>query len=162
MNRNRTLTVAGAGALAHIKVRPPPAVTDQSDGGQPEDIIPREISGDHSAIQFATVQLFVVVYLQKFAVGPLSFQISLPILIMLGHVGLMLVTGRMQFAPLRLGCYLLFAASCLLSQAVSGAPFSIPSTAELLLIYGFLTVTSYVSESAYQLVLRRFIGLMII
>ncbi len=117
---------------------------------------------DHAAIQFGTVQLFVVVYLQKLAIGPLSFQISLPILLMLGHVGFMLLTGRMQFAPLRLCCYMMFAGSCLLSQAISGAKFSIPSIVELLLIYSFLTVTSFVSESAYRLLLKRFVAMMII
>jgi hypothetical protein len=159
----RYLAIPGAQASARIKAQPPHAATDQSDGGgQSGNVISHEISEEHSAIQFATVQLFVAVYLQKFAVGPLSFQISLPILIMLGHIGFMLITGRMQFAPLRLGCYLMFASSCFLSQAISGTRFSIPSTVELLLIYGFLTVTSFVSESAYQLVLKRFIGLMII
>ena len=157
------MAVSGARASARIKAQPRYAATDRFDGGgQPGEVIALELGEDHSAVQFATVQLFVAVYLQKFAVGPLSFQISMPILIMLGHIGLMLITGRMQFAPLRLGCYLMFASSCLFSQAMSGARFSIPSIVELLLIYSFLTVTSFVTESAYQVVLKRFIGLMII
>lgn len=158
----RYLAISSALASTRLKARPPYAATEPHDGASSGPVISLEISEDHSAIQFATVQLFVAVYLQKFAVGPLSFQISLPILIMLGHIGFMLITGRMQFAPLRLGCYLLFASSCLLSQALSGASFSIPSLVELLLIYSFLTVTSFVSESAYRLVLKRFISLMII
>jgi hypothetical protein len=159
----RHLAILGAHASARIKAHPPGAPTDRSDGGgQSGNVVSLEISEDHSAIRFATVQLFVAVYLQKFAVGPLSFQISLPILIMLGHIGFMLITGRMRFAPLRLGCYLMFASSCLLSQAILGTRFSLPSLVELLLIYCFLTVTSFVSESDYQLVLKRFIGLMII
>ena len=56
----------------------------------------------------------------------------------------------------------MLASSCLLSQAILGTRFSLPSLVELLLIYCFLTVTSFVSESDYQLVLKRFIGLMII
>ena len=159
----RHLALPGAQAAALIKAHPPGAPTDRSDGdGQSGNVESLEIREDHSAIQFATVQLFVAVYLQKFAVGPLSFQIGLPIPIMLGHIGFMLITGRMQFAPLRLGCYLMLASSCLLSQAILNTRFSIPSLVELLLIYSFLTVTSFVSEFAYQLVLKRFIGLMII
>jgi hypothetical protein len=50
----------------------------------------------------------------------------------------------------------------LLSQAMSGTTFSTPSMLELLLIYSFLTITCSVSESAYQLVLKRFMSLMII
>jgi hypothetical protein len=159
----RYLTTLGASASARIKAQPPHAVTDQPDGGgRSENFVSLGINEEHAAIQFATVQLFVAIYLQKLAVGPLSLQISLPILIMLGHTGFMLLTGRMQFAPLRLGCYMMFAGSCLLSQAISGARFSIPSIVELLLIYSFLTVTSFVSETAYQLVLKRFVGMMII
>ena len=154
--------MAISGALASARIKTQPAYLALAQGGLSEDAISPEVHEDHSALQFATVQLFVAVYLQKFAVGPLSFQISLPILIMLGHIGFMLITGRMQFAPLRLGCYLLFASSCFVSLAISGSRFSIPSLVELLLIYGFLTVTSFVSESTYQLVLKRFIGLMII
>jgi hypothetical protein len=157
------LAIRRVQASARIKGQPLYAATDRFDGGgQSGGVISIENSQEHSAVQFATVQLAVAVYLQKFAVGPLSFQISLPILIMLGHIGFMLITGRMHFAPLRLGCYLLFASSCLLSQAMSGTRFSIPSMVELLLIYSFLTVTSFVSEAAYQLVLKRFMSLMII
>jgi hypothetical protein len=117
---------------------------------------------EYAVIQFGTIQLFVLVYLQKFAVGPLSFQIGFPLLAMLGHTGYMLITGRMHFAPLRLVCYMTFAASCLLSQAICGASFSIPSITELLVIYSFLTVTTSVSGSAYQLILKRFVGMMVI
>jgi hypothetical protein len=151
--------------LASARINPQShyAATDPSDdGGWSTDVTPVENSQEHSLIQFATVQLAVAVYLQKFAVGPLSFQISLPILIMLGHLGFMLITGRMNLAPLRFGCYLLFAGSCLLSQVISGTRFSLPSTMELLLIYSFLTVTSFVSEAGYQLVLKRFMSLMIL
>ena len=163
VKNRRRLALLGPQASDRIKAQVPHAATDQSDGGgQSANVVPFEIREDHSAIQFATVQLFVVVYLQKFAVGPLSSQISLPILIMLCHIGYMLMTGRMQFAPLRLACYLMFASSCFISQEISGARFSIPSVVELLLIYSFLTVTSFVSESAYQLILKRFIALMII
>jgi len=159
----RYVEIPGVQASTRIKAHPPDAPADRSDrDGQSGNVVSLEISEDHGAIQFATVQLFVAIYLQKFAVGPLSFQISLPIPIMLGHIGFMLITGRMRFARLRLGCYLMFASSCLISQAILGTRFSISSLVELLLIYSFLTVTSSVSESAYQLVLKRFIGLMII
>ena len=147
----------------HIKTRSSYSPTDRSElGGQTIIAAPQAADQDRSVIQFATVQLFIVIYLQKIAIGPLSFQISLPILIMLGHIGVMLILGHMQFSPLRLGCYLMFASLCLLSQVLSGSSFSIPSIAELLLIYSFLTVTSFVSDASYRFVLKRFIGLMII
>jgi hypothetical protein len=152
----------GALALARIKARSTHTAVQPDSGSPPEGVLSPEPSEERSVVQFATVQLFVAVYLQKFALGPLSFQISVPILIMFGHIAFMLITGRMQFAPLRLGCYLIFASSCLLSQAISDVRISIPSIVELLLIYSFLTVTSYVSEAAYKLILKRFVGLMII
>jgi hypothetical protein len=157
------LATFGPLALARIKSQPPHASTSPPDGGGRSEKVVSLGSGEESAgIQFGTVQLFVAIYLQKLAIGPLSFQISLPILIMLGHIGLMFLTGRMQFVPLRLSCYMMFAGSCLLSQAISGTRFSISSVVDLLLIYSFLTVTTFVSDSAYQLMLRRFVGMMII
>jgi hypothetical protein len=157
------LAALSALASARMKTQTPYTLTDQPDGGGwPDNVVPIGVNGEHAAIRFGTVQLFVAVYLQKFAVGPLSFQVSLPILIMLGHVGFMVITGRMRFAPMRLGCYLMFASCCLFSQAICGAPFSIPSIVELLLIYSFLTVTTFVSDSAYQLILKRFVGMMVI
>ncbi len=157
------MTTLGAPAAARFKAQPRRAATNQpDDSGWSENVESPRINEEHAAIKFGTVQLFVVVYLQKLALGPLSFQISLPIVIMAGHIGFMLITGRMRFAPLRLGCYMLFAGSCLLSQAVSGASVSIPSIVELLLIYSFWTVTWFVSESAYRLLLKRFVGMMII
>jgi hypothetical protein len=157
------LATFGPLASARIRPQPPHTVTVQPDGGgRSENVISLSSKEESAAIQFGTVQLFVAVYLQKLAVGPLSFQISLSIPIMLGHIGFMFLTGRMQFAPLRLSCYMMFAGSCLLSQAISGARFSILSVLELLLIYSFLTVTSFVSDSAYQLMLKRFVGMMVI
>ena len=159
----RYLKPLGALATARFKDQTPRAVTNQPDGGgRSENTLSLGLNDEHAAIQFGTVQLFAVIYLQKIAIGPLSFQISLPMLIMLGHIGFMLLTGRMQLAPLRLGCYMMFAASCLLSQTISSAQFSIPSIVELLLIYSFLTVTSFVSESVYRLLLQRFLAMMII
>jgi hypothetical protein len=158
----RYLVTPGSLALTRFKARSPQVAVTSDSGSPPGGTLSLESSEERSIVQFATVQLFVAIYLQKFAVGPLSFQISLPILIMLSHIAVMVITGRMQFAPLRLGCYLLFASSCLLSQAIVDVRYSIPSLVELLLIYSFLTVTSYVSEAAYKIVLKRFVGLMII
>jgi len=163
VENSRRRGILGARVPASINAQVPRAATGRWNGdGQSASMVPLEISRDQSSIQFATVQLLVVIYLQKFAVGPLSSQISLPLLIMLGHVSYMLITGRMQFSPLRLACYLLFAGSCFISQELSGASFSLPSLVELLLIYSILTVTSSVSESAYQVILKRFISMMII
>jgi hypothetical protein len=155
--------LAALGALASARIKAQTTHAVPYDGGDRADyVVSAGANDERAAIQFGTVQLFVAIYLQKIAVGPLSFQISLPILVMLGHVVLMVITGRMQFAPLRLGCYLIFATFCLFSQAICGAPFSIPSVVELLLIYSFLTVTTYVSDATYQLILKRFLGMMVI
>jgi hypothetical protein len=157
------LAALSALASACIKAQTPYALREQpDDGGWSDNVEPIGVNNEGAAIQFGTVQLFVAAYLQKFAVGPLSFQVSLPILIMLGHVGFMVITGRMRFAPMRLGCYMMFASCCLFSQVICGAPFSIPSIVELLLIYSVFTVTTFVSESAYQLILKRFVSMMII
>ena len=120
-----------------------------------------DLGEESAAIQFGTVQLFVAIYLQKFALGSVSFQVSVPILIMLGHVAIMLSRGHMHFAPVRLMCYMAFAGCCFLSQAISGTQFSVPSIVELLLIYSFLTLTTYVSETAYQLLMKRFVAMMV-
>jgi hypothetical protein len=117
---------------------------------------------ERAVVHFGTVQLFVAIYLQKFAIGPLSFQINVPILIMFGHIAIMLFTGRMSFSPLRLSCFLLFAASCLFSQVIAGTTFSVPSLVELLLIYSFFTVTTTLSQAGYERIMKRFIAMMII
>src|ERR1700748_1146307 len=103
-------------AYSHVDIRIPPTSGVTGDGYQYPDLEVgrRRVAGaDREAVKFATVQLLVGIYPQKFALGPLSFQVSLPILSMFGHLCLMLISGRIQFAPLRLGCYLLFASSCL-------------------------------------------------
>ncbi len=142
--------------------RPVRRRTGLTAAANPQAWYPSMSPGTRARYSLQRCRLFAAIYLQKFAVGPLTSQVSLPLLIMLGHIGYMLIAGRMQFSPLRLACYLLFAGSCFISQETSVARFSLPSLLELLLIYSFLTVTTFVSESAYQLIMKRFISMMII
>ena len=117
---------------------------------------------DRSVVRFATFQLFVVLYLQKFSVGPLTFQISVPLLIMTGGLIWMFLKRRIGFSPTRTGLYLIFASCCLFSQLLANRIGSVPSILELLLIYGFMATSAPLSDAGYRRLLDNFMKLMIL
>jgi hypothetical protein len=94
---------------------------------------------ERAGVKFATLQLFVLIYLQKFAVGPQSFSLSVPMLLMFVRIGWMLVCGTIAVSPVRLFLFACFVVACCLSQIFSGG--SVSSIAELILLYGCLTVS---------------------
>jgi hypothetical protein len=123
-----------------------------------------DISADERAVvRFATFQLFVVIYLEKIAIGPVTFQISLPLLIMFAGLAWMIVRGRISLSATRLGLYLIFVSCCLFSQLLVNTAGSIPSMLELFLIYWFMTASASapLSETGYHRVLNNFVILML-
>jgi hypothetical protein len=115
---------------------------------------------ERAGVKFATLQLFVLIYLQKFAVGPQSFSLSVPMLLMFVRIGWMLVCGTIAVSPVRLFLFACFVVACCLSQIFSGG--SVSSIAELILLYGCLTVSLSLTEDAYRRVLNCFVLLMIL
>lgn len=117
---------------------------------------------ERSIIRFATWQLFILLYLQKFAIGPVSFQISVPMMVMFVCLMYLLVQRRISLSPVRMGLYLVFVGCSILSQILANTTGSIPSVLELFLIYFFVTASAPLSEAGYYRVLNDFIKLMIV
>jgi hypothetical protein len=118
-------------------------------------------SNEQIVVAFVTLQLFVLIYLQRFAFFPNSFPLSVPMLALLGGLGWMVLAQRLTFAdPRRMAVYMIFVAACLFSQAIAGG--SIPSLLQVVILYGCLTVSVTVSEETYRRILDRFVKLMIV
>lgn len=122
---------------------------------------------DRSIMRFVTFQLFALIYMQKLAVPWVNFgqhlgQINISMLVMILSLGWMVTLGRIGFSPVRLGCYMMFVAFCLISQILVGNMGSLPSLIELLLLCAYMTVSIELPESAYLRVLDRFIKMMIV
>lgn len=115
---------------------------------------------DQAIVAFVTAQLFVLIYLQKFALFSGSFPLALPMLTMFVGIGWMLLRGHLQFAVFRTSAFLVFVAFCLVSFALVGG--SLPSLLQLILLYGSMTVAATVPEAAFFRILRNFILMMVI
>jgi hypothetical protein len=122
------------------------------------EVLPQE----RSVIRFATWQLFILLYLEKFAIGPVSFQINVPMMVFFVCLMYMLVQRRIRLSPVRMGLYLVFVGCSILSQILANTIGSIPSILELYLIYFFVTSSAPLSETGYYRVLNNFIKLMIV
>ena len=128
---------------------PIPAVRGATDRAQADH--------DRAIIRFASVQLFALVFLQKFTLGG---QLSVPLLIMLAGVARMVVSGGAAIVGSRLACYLLFAGFCFWSESLAGG--SLPSFFELILLYGCMTICATASDAAYRKIIDRFVRFMIV
>jgi hypothetical protein len=113
-------------------------------------------------VAFATRQFFVLIYLQKLAVGPAGFQISLPLITILVDMGYMIAARKISFSPRKLACFLVFVSCCLLAQVIGGSIRSVPSLLQLGLIYFSMTLSVDLPPDEYQRVIDRFIKLMIL
>jgi hypothetical protein len=118
------------------------------------------IDCEQAVVAFANLQVFALIYLQKFVVGGESFPLSVPMLVMFASIAWMVVTERLSFVATRLATYMIFVCSCLLSCSLTGG--SITSILQLILLYASMTVCATVSEAAYRQVLDRFAALMIL
>ncbi len=116
---------------------------------------------DDAVVRFATLQFFCLIYLQKIAIGPSSFPLSLPMLVMFGSLCWMLLSRKIELAPMTLIFYLLFVSLCLVSelQVVGGS--SLSSLMDVVLLYSFMTVSAPLPADRYLGVLNRFVYLMI-
>ena len=114
---------------------------------------------ERAVVAFASLQIFALIYLQKFALGGSSFPIPVPFLIMLASIGWMVVSRNLSFSAPRLASYMIFVTCCLWSQSLSGG--SLPSLVELILLYGSMTLCANVSEWTYRQILDKFTMFMI-
>jgi hypothetical protein len=117
---------------------------------------------DRAVVRFATFELFVVLYLEKFAVGPAKSQIVIPIFAMFAGLVWMILTRRIAFSATRLSLYLIFVGCCLFSSLFANTIGSTLSMMELLLLCSFMTTSAPLSEAGYFRVLDNFIKLMIV
>jgi hypothetical protein len=114
---------------------------------------------DRAVVRFAIVQLFASIYLQKFSVGPSVLPMSLPILLMTGHLFWMIMTRNIGLSIKRLGWYLVFISFCLFSEAL--AVGSIASVIGLLVLCSFMTVSVEISDASYKHIFDTFNKMMI-
>lgn len=115
---------------------------------------------DHAVLAFASLQMFALIYLQKFALGSSGTQLGVPMLIMFAGVGYMIMFGHLEFDLSRVGVYLMFGAACLLTYSLRAG--SIMSVLQLILLYLWFAVYAPVSEETYRRIVNRFVVLMII
>ncbi|MBV8359649.1 MAG: hypothetical protein JO189_17190 [Deltaproteobacteria bacterium] len=116
---------------------------------------------ERAVVKFVNLQMFVLIYLQKFALGSSGFQLSVPMLILLGSVAWGIVVSQtLSLSVPRLGIYLVFVACCLWSESLSGGSFT--SILQLVLLYSSMAVYSSVSEASYRKIIGRFTTLMIL
>jgi hypothetical protein len=114
------------------------------------------------AVRALNFQLFCLVYLQKFAVGPGSFQLSVTMLVMLAGLVWLVGSGRVGISARRLVLYLTFVGSCFLSQIIADGSPSMSSLIYLTVLYSFMTVVAELPADRYAGVLDRFVKLMIL
>lgn len=110
------------------------------------------------AVTIVTVQLFAVIYLQRFALGTVATQVSVPLIIIYLTIGGMALSGVLRIRVPLLSGYLAFAACCLWSYSFSGG--SPTSIGLLLIIYGCVVTSVDLSPEAYLLLLRRYMAMM--
>lgn len=115
---------------------------------------------ERAVVQFAVLQLFALIYLQKFAVGPQRLPLSVPMLVMFASIAWMLASSAITVSPVRLCWYAFFVVAACLSQIFSGGSMS--SIGELILLYACMTVIAPLSEEAYRRVLNCFVVMMIL
>jgi len=120
--------------------------------------LPRREDG----VTFLNIQIFSLIYLQKFAIGPISFQLDVPMMILFISMIWMVMSNRLHIRLERLAGFLLFFGMCLMSQVISGTDGSIPSILYLAVLYSFFLVTVELTQAGYLSVLDRFVKFMII
>jgi hypothetical protein len=107
------------------------------------------------------LQVFSLIYLQKFAVGSNSFQLGVPMLIMLASMVPFLLRRAIGFNKVNLAFYLLFVGLCFCSQ-VFVSRLSVPSFGEVLVLYAFFVIRCDLSNAEYECVMRFFINMLVL
>ena len=111
---------------------------------------------DRPIIQFATIQLFVLIYLGKFGSGP----VSLSLVLMTAHLAWMLVSRQLTISATRAGLYLAMCGFSIFSEALTLG--SVLSVTELMAICSFFTVEAEIAETSYKRILATFANLMVV
>ncbi len=119
-----------------------------------------EVAHERAVMAFATLQFFALIYLQKFALFAPAFPLAVSMLIMFGSVACMVLTGNLRFVPSRTAVFLLFLASCFLSESMVSGSWA--SLAQLILLYIPMALSADISATLYKRIAKRFIMLMIL
>lgn len=107
-------------------------------------------------IAFASINLFAMVFLQKFGLpaGASSVQLVLPIYY--ASLCLMAVGLRIEIEPVRLIIFGLLCAAMMVSQMLSGVAFDLPAMAIVLMLYGPYVLCMETDEATYRRILMIF------
>lgn len=113
-------------------------------------------------LNFATLNIFSVIYLQKIALFSPKFMLSVPMLVLFLSSAYMMVnfSGYLTIVPRRLAAYLIFTGCCLFSEAFAHG--SILSLLLLLTLYATTTVEARVDESTCRKIFNRYVMMMIL
>jgi hypothetical protein len=108
-----------------------------------------------------TVQLFCLIFLQKFAVPlPGIPPLSLPMMIMLASSAYMAIRKQLSLSPISLVLYGFFAAAAFVSHALVDASFKIPSFCLLLVITAQQILCWPVDGTTYRRIMSVFLSMM--
>ena len=118
------------------------------------------VDREPAVIGFLSVQMFALIYLQKLALFSPAFPLSVPMLILFGSLGYMVLMRKMQMSPQRLGYYIVFVGVVVFATSLSGGSFA--SFIDLVVLYGCWIMQSRTSLPAYRTILNRFLWLMTI
>src|ERR1700729_480772 len=112
-------------------------------------------ASERSVVMFVSVQLFVLIYFQKFiAIGSATFALPVPLVVLLIGTTGMIMLSRLEVAVPRLLAYLSFVTFCLLSECMR--PGSFPSILELFLLYICMIIIAPMSDAGFIQVIKRF------
>jgi hypothetical protein len=123
--------------------------------------VPAQQAESRFAVRFMTVQLFSLIYLQKFGLFTASFPLSVTMLVLLAGVWSATAFGYLWISLPRLAFFLTFIASCLVSQSLA-AEGSFPSLFQVVLLYTSMIVVVTVSQAEYRQIMDRFVKMLIL
>jgi hypothetical protein len=111
---------------------------------------------------FFKIQIFSLIFLQKFAVPNPVAPLSLPLIILLSSFAVMALFSQIRFSAIRLFIFFMLLASSSLSQFMTDSPISIGSYLVFLALYISFTVEWPVSWDFYHKVLDTYLSAMIL
>jgi hypothetical protein len=127
-----------------------------------------DLSDKHrSVVRFILLQFFLMIYIQRFAVGSGVTQISVPMVLALLSVVYMQVTRKLSMSTVRVSLYCLFVASMLssmlLTRQLLGSYGSLLSFLQVIVAYWPITIaTDLPEEVMHSYVFDKFVKFMIL
>ena len=148
------MSVIDPGIAAPRPLGPPPSFRDRTARAV---AAPAAAAADRLAVALITLDIVLMVVLQKFAV-PLGGDAQVPSLLLAHYavIGVLLLARRAVIDPTRLILYGVFMLLAVLSQIVPDRSFSVPSLALTLVTYAPLAAVLPIARASYRRILLNF------